>query len=112
MSGAIPPLLQYAFMAWSSVKAQGQLYLYRHEIFHVFMNSSLVFSFSVWKVILFTPWSRVLQKLTVTQSNSLPIMEPNGSLPYTQEPNTGSYPDPHESRSRLATLFETDTVYE
>jgi hypothetical protein len=28
MSGAIPPLPQYAFMAWNSVKAQGQLYLY------------------------------------------------------------------------------------
>jgi hypothetical protein len=28
MSGVIPPLPQYAFMAWCSVKAQGQLYLY------------------------------------------------------------------------------------
>jgi hypothetical protein len=30
MRGAIPPLAQYAFMAWCSVKdkAQGQLYLY------------------------------------------------------------------------------------
>jgi hypothetical protein len=28
MSGAIHPLSQYAFMAWCSVKAQGQLYLY------------------------------------------------------------------------------------
>jgi hypothetical protein len=28
MSGAIPPLPQYAFIAWCSVKAQGQLYLY------------------------------------------------------------------------------------
>jgi hypothetical protein len=27
MSGAIPPLPQYALMAWCSVKAQGQLYL-------------------------------------------------------------------------------------
>jgi hypothetical protein len=27
MSGAISPLPQYAFMAWCSVKAQGQLYL-------------------------------------------------------------------------------------
>jgi hypothetical protein len=26
--GAIPPLPQYAFMAWCSAKAQGQLYLY------------------------------------------------------------------------------------
>jgi len=27
MRGAIPPLPRYAFMAWCSVKAQGQLYL-------------------------------------------------------------------------------------
>jgi len=27
MRGVIPPLPQYAFMAWCSVKAQGQLYL-------------------------------------------------------------------------------------
>jgi hypothetical protein len=28
MCGSIPPFLQYAFIAWCSVKAQGQLYLY------------------------------------------------------------------------------------
>jgi hypothetical protein len=28
MPGAIPPLPQYAFMAWCLVKAQGQFYLY------------------------------------------------------------------------------------
>jgi hypothetical protein len=28
MLGAIPLLPQYAYMAWCSVKAQGQLYLY------------------------------------------------------------------------------------
>jgi len=28
MRGAIPPLPQYAFMVWCSVKAQGQLNLY------------------------------------------------------------------------------------
>jgi hypothetical protein len=28
MSGAIPPLPHYAFMAWCSVKAQGQFFLY------------------------------------------------------------------------------------
>jgi len=27
MSGAIPPLLQYAYMTWCSLKTQGQLYL-------------------------------------------------------------------------------------
>jgi hypothetical protein len=29
MLGALPPLPQYAFLAWCSVKPQGQLYLYR-----------------------------------------------------------------------------------
>jgi hypothetical protein len=28
MRGAIPPLPHYAFMAWRSVKAQGEIYLY------------------------------------------------------------------------------------
>jgi hypothetical protein len=28
MSGAIPPLTQYSFIAWCSVTLQGQLYLY------------------------------------------------------------------------------------
>jgi hypothetical protein len=32
MRGAVPPLHQYAFMAWCSVKAQGQLYLYLHNL--------------------------------------------------------------------------------
>jgi hypothetical protein len=37
MSGAIIPLPQYAFMAWCSVKEQGQLYLYlTFERFEVF----------------------------------------------------------------------------
>jgi hypothetical protein len=31
MSGAIPPLPQYAFTAWCLVKAQGQLYLYLYN---------------------------------------------------------------------------------
>jgi hypothetical protein len=30
MSGAIPPLPQYASMAWCLVKAQGQLYLFHY----------------------------------------------------------------------------------
>jgi len=32
MSGAIPPLPQYALMAWCSVEAQGQLYLYLYYL--------------------------------------------------------------------------------
>jgi len=37
MSGALPPLLQYAFMAWYSVKAQG-LYLYLYCIYRIITN--------------------------------------------------------------------------
>jgi hypothetical protein len=33
MSGAIPPLPQYAFMGWCWIKAQGQLYLYLSQAF-------------------------------------------------------------------------------
>jgi hypothetical protein len=33
MSRAIPSLPQYAFMAWCSVKAQGQLYLLPYNVF-------------------------------------------------------------------------------
>jgi len=32
MSGALPSLPRYAFMAWCSVKAQGQLYLYLTKV--------------------------------------------------------------------------------
>jgi hypothetical protein len=49
MLGAIPPLLQYAFMALCSVKAQGQLYPF------------LPFTIQLM------PWNRVLEKLIVTQ---------------------------------------------
>jgi hypothetical protein len=38
MNGAIPLFLQYAFMAWCSVKAQGQLYLYLYLIVTLYPN--------------------------------------------------------------------------
>jgi hypothetical protein len=37
MGGAVPPLPQYAFMAWCSGGAQGQLYLYLF-ILHINMD--------------------------------------------------------------------------
>jgi len=54
MSGAIPPLPQYAFMSWCSVKVQGQLtfYLYIYyrygigklnvveDVFNIFCNNN------------------------------------------------------------------------
>jgi hypothetical protein len=39
MSGAIHPLPQYALMAWCSVKAQGQLYLYLFTLILLICNS-------------------------------------------------------------------------
>jgi hypothetical protein len=52
-----------------------------------------------------TPWSRVLAKLPVTQLvkklNSLPFLEPKGSLPWSQQPTTGPYPEPDESSQKL-----------
>jgi hypothetical protein len=32
-------------------------------------------------------------------------MEAEGSLPYSQEPATDPYPEPHESTTQFATLF-------
>jgi hypothetical protein len=37
-------------------------------------------------------------------------MEPEGSLPYSQEPATGPYSEPDESIQRLFTLFLQDPV--
>jgi hypothetical protein len=46
MSGAIPPLPQYAYMAWCSVQAQGQLYLYliRRPTFRGIIKETTFFS--------------------------------------------------------------------
>jgi hypothetical protein len=44
MRGSIPPFLQYVFMSWCSVKAQGQLYLY----LYVFFSCDFRFSKSIY----------------------------------------------------------------
>jgi len=41
MSGAIYPVAQYAFMAWCSVKAQGQLYLYLYLLWQFSMTMTV-----------------------------------------------------------------------
>jgi len=46
MRGAIPPLSQYAFKAWCSVKAQGQLCLYHTKEFRKLQNDKICDSYS------------------------------------------------------------------
>jgi len=48
MSGTIPPLPQYAFMAWYLVKAQGQLYPF---FFQSVDTPSLCGNFSYLRVV-------------------------------------------------------------
>jgi hypothetical protein len=44
MSGSIHPFPQYAFMAWCSVKAQGQLYLNLYHRYLITISSVLILS--------------------------------------------------------------------
>jgi hypothetical protein len=53
MSGALPPLLHYAFMAWCSVKAQGQLYLYLSLVLATRPNQIILLDFVA--IIIFRP---------------------------------------------------------
>jgi len=54
-------------------------------------------------------WNTVLlEKLIVTQlvkSSPLYFMEPESSLPCSQEPSTGTYPDSDESTVTLTSCF-------
>jgi hypothetical protein len=50
MSEAIPPLPQYALMAWCSVKAQGQLYLfYLLHVLNIFVLNLSSYSLDALK---------------------------------------------------------------
>jgi hypothetical protein len=51
----LPPLPQYAFMAWCLVKAQGQLYLYVYLYFYLYMyifNNYFYFRISYFRFII------------------------------------------------------------
>jgi len=55
-----------------------------------------------------TPWRTILpEKLMVTQllKNSLPFMEPDGSLPCSQHPAASPYRETNESSPHLSVLF-------
>jgi hypothetical protein len=51
MRGSIPSLLQYAFMAWCSVIAQGQLYLYCTLIVISFSYCPVIAFVGNWEII-------------------------------------------------------------
>jgi hypothetical protein len=57
-----------------------------------------------------SPWSRpVLEKLTVSQLFKLvTFMKPEGSLPCSQEPGTGLYPEPDESTPKHSVTQNMD----
>jgi len=47
-----------------------------------------------------------MEKLSHSASqNSWPFMDLEGSLPYSQQPTTGPYPEPDEFSPTLTTLF-------
>jgi hypothetical protein len=48
MSGAIPPLPQYAFLVWCSVKAERQLYLYLLPFLYPDSETIFFRDFSCW----------------------------------------------------------------
>jgi hypothetical protein len=90
----------FAAVETSNLACSGVIYLTR--LFFFYLASSLL---PITKQL--TPRSRVLlQKLIVTQSRNFPpFMEPEVSLPYSQESVTGPYPEPDASNPHLATLF-------
>jgi len=50
--------------------------------------------------------SVLLDKLTATQSRTSSLfIEPQGSLPWSQDPAYGLYPEPNESRPQLSNIF-------
>jgi hypothetical protein len=61
---AVPPLPQHAFMAWCSVKAQGQLYLLSYEWFYLLFYTNTKPSFILRKEIrLKTSGNEVLRRI-------------------------------------------------
>jgi hypothetical protein len=70
MSGVIPSLPQYAFMAWCSVKVQGQLYLLHVYTLFLFVLNIQTNIFAIWEsnfrelqiefLCVATPWNVVV----------------------------------------------------
>jgi hypothetical protein len=79
MRGAIPPLLQYAFMAWFSLKAQGQLYLtfiiIHYNYFNNYCTNKLQQKDSIFSVLCITVMNKKQTRaglgVSVTPGNSL-----------------------------------------
>jgi hypothetical protein len=49
------------------------------------------------------PWEAISH--SASQEIPPPFMETEGSSPYSQEPDTGPYPEPDDSSSQILTLF-------
>jgi hypothetical protein len=75
MSGVILSLPQYAFMAWCSVKSQGQLYLYLLPLtlsYEVMSSQSKEGNFDYLHTHSLTPWCRILfETLSLSLSKNI-----------------------------------------
>jgi hypothetical protein len=141
MSGAMPPLPQYAFMAWCSVKTQGQLYLYLyyHRIsFSVFqldsfievslskfcMNFCFINSSHIFDVIDFTILTALGEFYTVRNSSLRTLMSSVSNLPYLYQIKPCTWTDTCNlgiflfirstsiKRSHIVTYLDTSTKTE
>jgi hypothetical protein len=105
MRGAIPPLLNtYSWRVFNSAmdishldKQRGQRTTWRTRAIHNYAAfGSLAITYDS-----LTPWCRIFEKLIVIHiiKKYPSFMGTEGSLPCSQKPATGSYPEPAESSS-------------
>jgi hypothetical protein len=123
MSRSIPPIPQYAFMAWCSVKkCTGTAlplslcivvdeYNWNHLIMHFRLYWNVVWT--LWKHWLTNSRSKdLLQKLIIAQlDNKFPaFMAPKDALSRSREPATDSHPEPTGPNSYLHTKIRFNNI--